>query len=242
VIVRETEGGQSWSELAELDPLASVLDPADQRGRKNHLIDRVHKRALNDALGDVSGKTILDFGCGTGRLSDWLVKRGGRVEGVDVTPEMVAVAEARVPGANFQTIGGPTLPFADGSFDFVVTAYVLQYYVKGDLRVAQELARVLRDDGKLVAIEQVADEDVGRGGTVAAYDGMLSRAGFRLHDVSKIRMADSRVMALAQQLPLLSRMPIVPVLLAAEARRQERAPLERGRYADALFCAKKVSD
>jgi SAM-dependent methyltransferase len=240
VIVRRTEGGQSWAELAELDSLASVLDPADRRGRKNRLIDRVHKRALDRAVGNVSGSTVLDFGCGTGRLSDWLVRNGARVEGVDVTPEMVEVARARVPQAEFQTIEGRTLPFADGRFDLVVTAYVLQYYVKGDLRIAHELVRVLQGGGKLVAIEQVAEDELGRGGTVAAYEEMFRGAGFRLLDVSKIRMGDSRVVALAQRLPVLARLPIMPWLVTQEAKRLEEVPLNNGRYADVLFCAKKA--
>lgn len=240
MIVRGTEAGQSWAELAQLDPLASVLDPADRRGRKNHLIDLVHKRALGRAVGDIHGSTVLDFGCGTGRLSEWLVRNGARVEGVDVTPEMVAVARTRVPQAQFQTIEGPTLPFADGRFDLVVTAYVLQYYVGGDSRIAQELVRVLREGGNLVAIEQVADDELGRGGTVAAYEEMLGGTGLRLLDVSKIRMGDSRVVAIAHRLPMLARLPIVPWLVTVEAKRLEEVPLSGGRYADVVFCARKA--
>jgi ubiquinone/menaquinone biosynthesis C-methylase UbiE len=242
VIVRRTEAGQSWAELAQLDSLASVLDPADRRGGKNRLIDRVHKRALGRAVGDIRGTSALDFGSGTGRLSDWLVRNGAHAEGVDVTPEMVAVAQTRVPEAQFQTIDGRTLPFTDGRFDLVITAYVLQYYVDGDMRIAQELARVLQNGGKLVAIEQVAEDDLGRGGTVAAYEEMLGGAGLRMLDVSKIRMGDSRTVALAQRLPVLARLPLVPRLVAVEAKRREKAPLTNGRYADVVFRATKAHD
>jgi ubiquinone/menaquinone biosynthesis C-methylase UbiE len=200
----------------------------------------VHKRALGLAVGDIQGSAVLDFGYGTGRLSDWLVRKGARVEGVDVTPEMVAVARTRVPQAQFHTIEGPTLPFADRRFDLVVTAYVLQYYVGGDLRIARELARVLTEGGKLVAIEQVAEDELGRGGKVAAYEEMLGGAGLRLLDVSKIRMGDSRVVAIAHRLPLLARLPLVPSLVTVEAKRLEEVPLTNGRYADMVFSAKKA--
>jgi SAM-dependent methyltransferase len=240
MIVRRTEAGQSWAELARLDPLASVLDPADPRGRKNRLIDRVHKRALGRAVGDVSGTTVLDFGCGTGRLSEWLVRQRARVQGVDITPEMVAVARTRVPQARFETIEGSTLPFTDGSFDLIVTAYVLQYYVEDAGTVARELARVLRGGGRLVAIEQVTESDIGRGGTVAAYEQMLIGGGLRLLDVSLIRMSDSRLLVFAQRLPLLSRLPLVPWLMTVEAKRFAHVPLTDGRYSDAVFRATKA--
>ncbi len=239
MIVRGTEAGQSWAELAQLDSLASVLDPADRRGRKNRLIDRVHKRALGRAVGDVHGSSVLDFGSGTGRLSDWLVRNGARVEGVDITPEMVSVAQTRVPQARFHTIEGATLPFADGRFDLVVTAYVLQYYVDGDVRIAQELGRVLRGGGRLVAIEQVAEDDIGRGGAIAAYEEMLRGAGLRLLEVSKIRMGNSRIVAMAQLLPVLARLPVVPWLVTREAKRLNEEPLTNGRYADVVFCTAK---
>ena len=154
----QPEAGPTWAERAQLDPLAAVLDPEDRSGGKNQLIDRVHKRALGRALGDVRGTTALDFGCGTGRLSDWLVRRGAKVVGVDVTPEMVAVARSNVPRARFGTIDGRMLPFADGAFDVLISVYVLQYYVGGDAaqragapltdgRYADALFRATKADG-----------------------------------------------------------------------------------------------
>lgn len=240
MIVRRTEAGQSWAELAQLDPLASVLDPADRRGLKNYLIDRVHKHALAGAIGEVRGRTVLDFGCGTGRLSDWLVRNGAYVEGVDITPEMITVARRRVPQAQFHTIEGPRLPFPDNHFDLVVTAYVLQYYVEDDAKIASELGRVVHEAGELVAIEQVAERDLGRGGTVAAYREMLRAGDFRLDEATKIRMSDSRILAMSLRLPGLARVPIVPRVVALEARGRDGVPLTSGRYADVLFSATKA--
>jgi SAM-dependent methyltransferase len=241
MIVRRTEAGTSWAELARLDPLAAVLDPADTRGGKNKLIDRVHKRALARASGDVRGRRVLDFGCGTGRLSDWLVRHGADVDGVDVTPEMIAVAQALVPEGRFQTTDGSTLPFADGSFDLVVTTYVLQYYAEGDRAVPRELVRVLRSGGRLIAIEQVTGSDIGRGGARSAYERMLGEAGFKHVDVSLIRMGDSRTLGVASRFPAFSRLPIVAWLVMREAARSEDAQLTDGRYADGLFQAVKES-
>jgi hypothetical protein len=78
------EAGQGWSERAALDPLAAVIDPADVRGGKNRLIHRMHLRALSKNIGDVKGKEVL-VGCGTGRVSAWLVERGAAVVAVDAS-------------------------------------------------------------------------------------------------------------------------------------------------------------
>jgi ubiquinone/menaquinone biosynthesis C-methylase UbiE len=222
--VRRNEADMSWSELARLDRLSAVLDPADTRGGKNRLIDRTHKYALGRAIGEIDGAAVLDFGCGTGRLSGWLAGRGACVAGVDATSEMVAVARQAVPEASFETIDGRTLPFADGRFDVVITAYVLQYYVGGDGGIARELARVLRSGGRFAAIEQVTQDDLGRGGPAAA---------------STIRLSDSRVVRVAQRYPALSRLPLAPWLVAREAALKSEGPLVGGRYADALFVARK---
>ena len=72
---------------------------------------------------------VLDFGSGTGRLSEWLVSRGARVTAVDATAEMVEVARRRAPEARHFRVDRLRTPFRPAAFDVVVTAYVLQYYV-----------------------------------------------------------------------------------------------------------------
>ena len=77
---------------------------------------------------------------------------------------MVDVARANVPEASFHVVDGTaSLPFEDARFDVVVSVYVLQYYVGCEESDFRELARVLRPGGRLVAIEQVTESDIGRG-------------------------------------------------------------------------------
>jgi SAM-dependent methyltransferase len=229
MIVRRTESGASWSELARGDPLAAVLDPGDLTGLKNRAIDRVHKRALGQLARGVSGKAVLDWGSGTGRLSEWLIGHGARVAGVDVTPEMVEVARRRVPNGRFDVIENSALPFPDDSFDLVVTAYVLQYYVRKDHSVLHELVRVLRPGGRLVAIEQVTQGDLGRGGSIKAYEKMFNDGEVRLYERRPIRVGDSRVIGIAQSHRLLVRLPMLPRLIEWEAHRLRNRPLTDGR-------------
>jgi SAM-dependent methyltransferase len=216
-----------------------VIDPADVRGGKNRLIHRVHLRTLSRNLARVQGEQVLDFGCGTGRISAWLVERGAVVEGVDVTSAMVDAARVGVPAASFRVVDGQSLPFADDSFGIVVSVYVLQYYVAREESVLPELARVLRPRGRLVAIEQVADGDMGRGGAAGEYKRGLEAVGLEVDRVEPIRRSDARVVFAAQRFPLLSRLPAVPWLVERDARNVDVTALTGGQYVDALICARK---
>src|SRR6202046_1336618 len=53
-------------------------------------------------LGDVRGKTVLDFGCGTGENAVPLVKLGARVIGMDISPDLIALARKRLSDANLE--------------------------------------------------------------------------------------------------------------------------------------------
>src|SRR5262249_24394669 len=97
----------------------------------------------------------LDVGMGPGRLCGELDGVGWTVSGVDVSPEMIELARARVPHASARLVlasaGG--LPFDDHSFDLVTATGVLEY--SGVSRTLRELARVVRPGGRVVVIYPV---------------------------------------------------------------------------------------
>lgn len=93
--------------------------------------------------------TALDAACGTGRHAGYLVSLGHEVTGIDSTPEMLELAAAKVPEAEFHTADLTAIPFADGTFDLAVCTLALTHLP--DLRPPiTELARVLRPGGRLV--------------------------------------------------------------------------------------------
>src|SRR5262245_45100360 len=61
----------------------------------------------------------LDVGCGTGIADSLLLPRVASLDGVDVSPEMVAQAAVRNPDGAYQVYDGVGLPFPDQSFDLV---------------------------------------------------------------------------------------------------------------------------
>ena len=62
----------------------------------------LEEQMLAPLLGDLRDKTILDFGCGTGRYSLKFAKAGAKVTGIDITPEMLAEAEKKSVDAGLE--------------------------------------------------------------------------------------------------------------------------------------------
>lgn len=106
------------------------------------------------------GERVLDVGCGCGLdafIAASLVGAAGRVAGLDMTPAMIDVSRGALaqqdPG-NLEFVEAPAedLPFADDSFDLVISNGVLNLVPDKD-RVFRELHRVLRPEGVFAAAD-----------------------------------------------------------------------------------------
>jgi SAM-dependent methyltransferase len=98
---------------------------------------------------------LLDIGCGNGTLLERLSPRLARGVGVDRSARMIERARARVtaPNVAFQAIDGPTLPFADASFDVVVSLLSFRYLDWDP--IMNEIRRVLAPGGRLLVVDMV---------------------------------------------------------------------------------------
>ncbi len=104
-------------------------------------------RWLDSLLPSVgTGKRLLDVGCGTGHHMARMRARGFDASGVDGSPEMLAFARQNNPGSDIRPSDVDTLPFADASFDVVMSIEVLRY-VPDPHGAIREMARVLRPGG-----------------------------------------------------------------------------------------------
>jgi SAM-dependent methyltransferase len=93
---------------------------------------------------------VLEVGGGQGELAERMQRElGAEVTFLDLSPGMVELARAR--GVDAQAGDVQELPFADGSFDTVVAAWML-YHVPDVDRALGELARVLTKGGALIAV------------------------------------------------------------------------------------------
>lgn len=101
-------------------------------------------------LGDVKGKTVLEYGCGDGLNTVVLCRRGANVIGLDISPELLAVAKERLIAnqcdGTFILGSAHALPLPDESVDVVFGIAILHHL---DLEMAsREVQRVLKKRGK----------------------------------------------------------------------------------------------
>ncbi|MGO8863761.1 MAG: class I SAM-dependent methyltransferase [Acidimicrobiales bacterium] len=134
--------------------------------------------ALVDSYGPDS---VLDAGCGTGRVAIELHRRGRRVVGVDLDPRMLEVARRKAPHLTW--IEGDladTAPVPLGPFDAVVMAgNVLIFVAPGsEGTVLSNLASTLAPGGRLIAGYSLRPGGL----SVAVHDELAARAGLVLED------------------------------------------------------------
>jgi asparagine synthase (glutamine-hydrolysing) len=110
-------------------------------------------------LGDIKGKTVLDFGCGSGKNSVLLAKRGASVIALDISEPMIKVARQRTidndvaSEVSFMSASAHNLPLGDESVDLVFGIAILHHL---DLAlVSSEVHRVLRKGGRAIFQEPV---------------------------------------------------------------------------------------
>jgi len=101
---------------------------------------------------------VLDLGCGNGALLGKLAPRIARGAGVDRSSRMIDLARARTRAAgdahlDYQTVDGPDLPFADASFDVVISLLSFRYLDWDP--VMNEIRRVLVPGGRLLVVDMV---------------------------------------------------------------------------------------
>jgi ubiquinone/menaquinone biosynthesis C-methylase UbiE len=128
-------------------------------------------------LGDVTGREVLEVGCGAAMCSRWLAGRGARPIAFDLSAGMLRHAQA---GAERTGVAVPLvqadaqyLPFRDRSFDLAFTAFGAVSFVADSERVMREVARVLRPGGRWVfatthPIRWSFPDDPGPGGLTAS--------------------------------------------------------------------------
>ena len=111
------------------------------------LFDRFYGKvgSIVEPLGSGSG-AVLDAGCGEGETLERLGGLiDGAVTGIDLNPESVEFAAARIPSGDFQVADLTDLPFEDDSFDLVFCLEVLEH-IPNPAPALAELARVCRGD------------------------------------------------------------------------------------------------
>ena len=149
-----------WGKRAQKGFLASGIDPADRRGHKNYYIDLLQKMALEEVMELKGDEVVLDFGCGSGRIAYWIAPKVKKVVGLEITPEMIDLAEKNRTAQNveFVVYDGVHFPAFPNPFDLILSVGVLQV-MKGELlkSTLSSMVHYLKKDGRLYLIEQASD-------------------------------------------------------------------------------------
>jgi len=126
----------AWARLTSTEPLGRIRETV-RAGR-----DAMRATLLDWLPGDLSGRRLLDAGCGTGALALEAARRGAAVVGIDAAEAMIRIATERRPGSlagsdlRFET--GDMLEDRDGPFDHVVAMDSLIHYAAQDVVDAAE--------------------------------------------------------------------------------------------------------
>jgi SAM-dependent methyltransferase len=115
-------------------------------------------------VGDVRGKRVVDFGCGSGANTALLANRGAHVWGLDISEDLLRLARRRLTssgyagGVTFIAASAHDMPFPDAAIDLVFGMGILHHL---DLDLAsREVLRVLKPGGRAIFQEPVRNSAV----------------------------------------------------------------------------------
>lgn len=166
-----------------------------------------------------TGMRVLDVACGTGNLALPAARRGAVVTGVDIAPNLIEQARenAKREGLNVQFDEGDVenLPYADASFDAVVTMFGAMFAPRPDI-TASEITRVVRPGGFIAMANWTPAGFIGQmfkltAGYVPPPPGMASPVLWGVEETVRERLRENIASLEAQPQTLMFRFPFTPV-------------------------------
>jgi len=147
--------------LLQFDNWASFYDSTFLAGYFTKYYEKVEAY-----LGDLSDKTLLSVGCGTGTLEISLAQKypQSKITGLDISQKMVKRAKSKsveMPNVEFFEGDSENLQFGNESFDYVLCIHSFHHY-PDQLNALTGFKGVLKKGGELVMIDAVKDSIIGR--------------------------------------------------------------------------------
>jgi ubiquinone/menaquinone biosynthesis C-methylase UbiE len=128
---------KTYDQLARIyDLMMKVFFPAGEIGRRK-------------IVSKVANGSILDVACGTGTLLAMAGKKGLSCYGVDLSRGMLDRARKKAPGAELKVASFYSIPYDDGTFDYVVETNALSGEFIDERKAIQEMIRVCKRGGEI---------------------------------------------------------------------------------------------
>ncbi|GAB5447250.1 magnesium protoporphyrin IX methyltransferase [Gymnodinialimonas sp.] len=121
---------KTWERLTSDAPVSGVRATV-RAGR-----DKMRDVMLSALPEDLSGRRVLDAGCGTGAMSEILAARGAEVVAIDISPQLIDIAQKRMPedlASRVTFLSGDMLSTDLGTFDHAMAMDSMIYYTAPDL-------------------------------------------------------------------------------------------------------------
>lgn len=99
----------------------------------------------------INRKKILDVGCGEGSRLEILTSKYNEKYGIDLSKDAIKLAKKNYPRSNFRVANAEKIPFSDGMFDLVFSAFTIEHTVNPE-KIIEEMLRVVSDGGLVIII------------------------------------------------------------------------------------------
>lgn len=151
----------------EMDSLKSRLKTIWEAGDFSEVAKHIETVAEQfvDRLNILPGMKVLDVACGSGNLAIVAAQKGADVSGIDIADNLIEAAKRRAAAAGldieFEQGDAEAMPYADNSFDVVMTMFGAMFAPRPEVTAA-ELIRVCRPGGVIAMANWTPDGHAGR--------------------------------------------------------------------------------
>jgi ubiquinone/menaquinone biosynthesis C-methylase UbiE len=132
-----------------MDTQSAYNNWASQYDTNENKTRDLEAKALREILSNVNFKSCLEIGCGTGKNTEWLLKRADEITAVDLSEEMLSKAKEKIPSEKVDFLIADINSewnFTDKSFDLVSFSLVLEHIEHLD-PIFKEVSKKLNQGG-----------------------------------------------------------------------------------------------
>lgn len=201
-----------------MDDKGNLVKTGYNQCAKNYAANRdlfKNQKYLEDLAKELSaGAEILDIGCGSGvPIDKFLLGKGFKVTGIDISEEMVRLAKENLPTGRFMVKDMTEIDFSENSLDAIVSFYAIFHIPREEhLPLLKKLHALLKIDGYLLITmgssdwEGIEDDFHGAKMFWSHYDkdknvGLVKQAGFQIiYDMVDTSGGEKHLVIFAQKL------------------------------------------